>query len=300
MARVTIGVPVYNGADLLPASLECLRTQSFEDIQVLIGDNASTDATGDIASDFAARDPRFVHVRRPENLGVMGNFRDLSRRAQSPLFCWRAHDDASSSDYVERLVALFDADPNVRLAVSKVVTEDDVRRRAMVHRYPKLWARPRIAGVLRHLFGVHASWIYGVWDRETLVTIQDRVAEHYRHLGGWDDLAMFPLILDGQVAGTNGATFTQRVFRAHLQKADLSNRRPTVADLRRLRSDFRAFCQQEIAEREWSSLERHLLDWTLDRYVDRRGYSRRKLRRRATREGEGEFTGKTLLPDDTG
>ena len=44
MVPITIGVPVYNGADLLDESLACLARQTFRDFKVLIFDNASTDA----------------------------------------------------------------------------------------------------------------------------------------------------------------------------------------------------------------------------------------------------------------
>ena len=45
MARVGIAVPVRNGGALLVEALECLRTQTFEDFEVVIGDNASDDET---------------------------------------------------------------------------------------------------------------------------------------------------------------------------------------------------------------------------------------------------------------
>src|SRR3546814_6530691 len=52
MASVTIGVPVYNGAATLRECLECLRNQTFRDIEVLISDNASSDNIAAIAQEF--------------------------------------------------------------------------------------------------------------------------------------------------------------------------------------------------------------------------------------------------------
>jgi len=48
MVPITIGVPVYNGADLIEESLACLARQSFGDFKALIFDNASTDGTSEI------------------------------------------------------------------------------------------------------------------------------------------------------------------------------------------------------------------------------------------------------------
>ena len=43
--KVSIGLPVYNGEDLLPETLDSILAQTFEDFEVVISDNASTDAT---------------------------------------------------------------------------------------------------------------------------------------------------------------------------------------------------------------------------------------------------------------
>ena len=46
--RLTIGLPVYNGETYLGESLEALLGQSYEDFELVISDNASTDGTPDI------------------------------------------------------------------------------------------------------------------------------------------------------------------------------------------------------------------------------------------------------------
>lgn len=46
--RLTAGLPVYNGENYLAESLEALPGQSYEDFELVISDNASTDATADI------------------------------------------------------------------------------------------------------------------------------------------------------------------------------------------------------------------------------------------------------------
>src|SRR5271156_5075577 len=106
MVPITIGVPVYNGADLLDESLACLAKQTFRDIIVLIYDNASTDATPEIAKAWAARDARFQHVRQSRNVGAVANFRDSLLAAESPWFLWRAYDDPSDENYLENLFNL--------------------------------------------------------------------------------------------------------------------------------------------------------------------------------------------------
>lgn len=283
MTRITIGVPVYNGGQLLQQSLSCLAGQTYGDFQVLIGDNASTDETGDVCADFAARDSRFHHIRRAENIGSLRNFQDLRQRADSELFCWRAHDDQSALDFLERLSRLFDTDPAVRLAVAEVRTQTDDRASARITQYRPPPHRPRISRIRHELFKSHASWIYGLWHRESLATLQDRVHRDYSHAWGWDHLTLLPVILDGAVAGTNETHFIQRILRAGTTRAERRAKMPGLADMRALRADFNRVTQAILAERDWTGIERAALGIMIPSYVDKRGYPRAKLARRALR-----------------
>ena len=63
--RMSIIIPVYNGAATLDRCLRSILTQTYEDYQVVIVDDGSTDATLTIARDWAARDTRFQVVSEP-------------------------------------------------------------------------------------------------------------------------------------------------------------------------------------------------------------------------------------------
>ena len=71
---LTIGVPVFNGERYLAQALAGIRAQTFTDFRVVISDNASTDATPDIARAAAREDPRIEYRRRERNLGLVGNW----------------------------------------------------------------------------------------------------------------------------------------------------------------------------------------------------------------------------------
>lgn len=68
-ARVSVILPAHNSAETLGTALRALAAQSWHDLEVLVVDDASSDATADVASDFAARDPRFRLIRQTENTG---------------------------------------------------------------------------------------------------------------------------------------------------------------------------------------------------------------------------------------
>src|SRR4051794_27224211 len=65
MPRLSVVVPIYNVEEFLEPCLDSLAEQTFTDLQVVMVDDGSTDRSGAIAEAYAARDPRFELVRRP-------------------------------------------------------------------------------------------------------------------------------------------------------------------------------------------------------------------------------------------
>jgi glycosyltransferase involved in cell wall biosynthesis len=113
---VTLGLPVYNGENYLRPALESLLAQTFEDWELILSDNGSTDGTEAICREFAARDPRVRYLREPVNRGASWNFNRVFHLCRSPLFRWTAHDDTCSPELLERCVAALRANPGAVLA----------------------------------------------------------------------------------------------------------------------------------------------------------------------------------------
>lgn len=60
--RLSIGLPVYNGEEYLAESLDALLGQTYENFELVISDNASTDGTRDICRRYAAQEIGRAHV----------------------------------------------------------------------------------------------------------------------------------------------------------------------------------------------------------------------------------------------
>ena len=67
-------MPVHNGERYIQDWLDSLLQLTFIDIELIISDNASTDGTGDICREYAARDSRIRCFRESHNLGTQPNF----------------------------------------------------------------------------------------------------------------------------------------------------------------------------------------------------------------------------------
>lgn len=122
--RVSIGLPVYNGAGYLRQAVESLLSQTFTDFELILCDNGSTDQTQSICTAFAARDPRVRYHRSDRNLGAAANFNTAFRLARGQYFKWAAHDDLHAPAYLAQCVAALDRDPAAVLAHADTVVVD--------------------------------------------------------------------------------------------------------------------------------------------------------------------------------
>ena len=123
---VTIGLPVYNGGQFLATALDSLLGQTFTDFELIISDNASTDATEEICREYARADARVRYRRSSENRGFTWNANRVVELAAGKFFRWAAHDDACLPTFLERCVeTLRSESPSVVLAYprSKVINE---------------------------------------------------------------------------------------------------------------------------------------------------------------------------------
>jgi glycosyltransferase involved in cell wall biosynthesis len=113
---VSIGMPVFNGENFISPALESIVAQSYENLQIVIGDNASTDATESICREFAERDRRISYFRHSENLGASGNHDFVFFQSEGPLFKLAAHDDVLHPKLIEKCVEALMTRPDYVLA----------------------------------------------------------------------------------------------------------------------------------------------------------------------------------------
>ena len=115
--KVSILIPVYNGALFLAECIESILNQDFGDYELLISDDASTDGSVALIKHYAAQDPRIRWWRNPVNLGLSGNFNCCLRAASGEYIKYILQDDlALAPSAVRRMVEALDADPAVSLA----------------------------------------------------------------------------------------------------------------------------------------------------------------------------------------
>lgn len=100
--KITIGMPVYNGQSYLKYALDSILSQTFENFELIVSDNASSDGTSKILAEYADRDDRIQVIKQPVNLGAAANYNILVDLAQGEYFKWAAHDDELEKTFLEK------------------------------------------------------------------------------------------------------------------------------------------------------------------------------------------------------
>jgi len=154
--RVSVGMPVYNGETFLEESLTSILNQEFEDFELLISDNASTDGTRDICERLAREDRRIRYHRFDRNWGAARNYNHVFRMSKGVYFKWASDDDVCAPAYLGRSLAALDAAPSdVVLVYPRTMLIDKDGREMGAYedrmdvRFPQ--PRKRLRHIVRHL-----------------------------------------------------------------------------------------------------------------------------------------------------
>lgn len=92
--KFSVIIPTYNRADHLKFTLETCTAQSFDSVEFIVQDDASTDHTAQIVQAFASRDSRFKYINSGINGGMRENFEKALKSASGEYLLCLGGDDA--------------------------------------------------------------------------------------------------------------------------------------------------------------------------------------------------------------
>lgn len=108
MAKVSICIPNFNKAKYLPLAIKSALDQSFEEIEVIVIDNCSTDNSWEIIESFS--DVRLKKIRNAENVGMVGNFKLALAHTTTEYCTFLSSDDVLFSNAIQNLYSLLTKD----------------------------------------------------------------------------------------------------------------------------------------------------------------------------------------------
>jgi len=112
---VSVGLPVFNGASFLRQAIDSMLAQSHTNLELIISDNASTDASAAIAEEYAARDPRVRYFRQPRNIGAARNYNLVAACARGKYLKWASANDYCDTAMLAACIEVLESDPHVVL-----------------------------------------------------------------------------------------------------------------------------------------------------------------------------------------
>lgn len=108
MAKVDIIIPVYNAEKYIEATVTSIEKQDYQDWNLLLVDDCSTDNTGEVCKSMAASDSRIVYVRLAQNGGPSTARNVGIERSTAEYLSFVDSDDTIETNYLSRLVATAD------------------------------------------------------------------------------------------------------------------------------------------------------------------------------------------------
>ena len=116
--KVTIMIPTYNQEAYILEAVESARRQTYRNLEILIGNDASTDRTGVLLD--AVKDPRIRRIDNQTNLGRLGNYRNLLGSASGEWVVNLDGDDYFTHDgFIEEAIDLWAGDPDTVIIAAR-------------------------------------------------------------------------------------------------------------------------------------------------------------------------------------
>jgi len=152
--KVSVCIPAYNHEKYVAECIESVLNQSFQDFEIVITDDASTDSTVDIIRTY--RDPRIRLFQHSRNLGPSVAANNNMREARGEYLAFLPSDDAFLPTKLERQVGFLDQNPSCALlfGLVNVIDEEGAPFLDEGHFYFRVFDQPNRtrAQWLRHFF----------------------------------------------------------------------------------------------------------------------------------------------------
>ena len=117
---VSVGLPTYNRAGTLGRAIESVLGQTYEHLELVISDNASTDATEALCREACDRDPRVRYLRQPVNRGATANFNVVAEASRGDYLALVGDDDWLDPSFVELCLQELLRRPDASLACGAI------------------------------------------------------------------------------------------------------------------------------------------------------------------------------------
>jgi len=134
-SKVSILIPVYNREAIIAETIQSALDQSYNNIEIVLMDNASTDDTWVVIEKFAAKDTRIKAFRNETNLGPVRNWLRCLEEATGDYGKILWSDDLIAPSFIEKTLPLFNSDVGFVYTATKIFEGDNPEKGKLFYHF---------------------------------------------------------------------------------------------------------------------------------------------------------------------
>lgn len=146
--QISVLLPVYNGAQFLNTTINCLLVQSYTNFEIIACDDCSTDNSWSLLKEWTKRDSRLRLIRNSHNLGVFKTQQRLANEARGEFFAQQDQDDYSAPDRLATQLQILVKNPDAVATVANVWLVDEEGNPIGITKLPQ--TPEALAAAMRH------------------------------------------------------------------------------------------------------------------------------------------------------
>lgn len=226
---VSVALPVYNGEKWLEQAISTLVKQSYENVEIIIVDDCSSDNSQKICEQYAAMYSEITFIKNETNLGAQGNFEKILHLCSGKYISYACQDDYWDENFIFTLVEKLESNNRAVLAASAVQILDKKDKNYKEQHYTGKW-NPEKFSTLRLIYSLmlpvkkgksikYNLFYHGVLRTDILkycYSIFPGIIEHDRHF-------LLLLALSGKWCYVDRVLYFRRVGVGGLQLKEMSN-----------------------------------------------------------------------------
>lgn len=143
--KVSIGVAVYNQAPFIKDCLNSIKNQTYDNIEILIADDASTDNSVEIIKEYQKSNPDFFIkvILHKNNIGIAKNLNSLLNQTNGQYICIFAGDDLMHSSKISKQVAALENNPDASFCYTNMVWQNNDGKKGNMNHFGLLRPHPQ-------------------------------------------------------------------------------------------------------------------------------------------------------------
>lgn len=183
--KVSIGLPTYNGGRKILKAIMSVFNQEYDNLEIIISDNCSTDDTEEICTGLAQRHPDVVkYYRQPVNRGVVANYSFVLEKATGDYFQWIADDDTLAHGILKKYVDFLSANPDYALVSGQVKYWQGSRLAHVERDFTMEHSSPYLRVISYYFKVVHGAMFYGLMNRRLAqsIPLRNRIGDDWHYV----------------------------------------------------------------------------------------------------------------------